>query len=116
VSRPATAPNPGPVPGGTRPLRPRSAGTRPERNPHHPPASRGAGARCTQGAPERKTGSILAPPFEALLRREAFERRRRTWTHLSAGIRPRSVHAVEFSKTVAPLLGGESSSGARPGP
>jgi hypothetical protein len=35
------APNPGPVPGGIRPLRLRSAGTRPGRIPHHPPAMPG---------------------------------------------------------------------------
>src|SRR5690242_30899 len=37
---------PGPVPGGIRPSRPHE------------------GAPCTQGAPGRKTGSILAPPIE----------------------------------------------------
>ncbi len=39
-------------------------------------------------------------------------RRRRTWTHLSTGIRSRSVHAVEFSKTVAPLQEGVPPQGA----
>jgi len=43
--------------------------------------------------------------------RGASERRRRTWTHLSAGVRPKSVHAVEFSKTVAPLLEGNPPQG-----
>ena len=33
------------------------------------------------------------------------ERRRRTWTHSSAEGSAEGAHAVEFSKTVAPLLG-----------
>jgi hypothetical protein len=35
---------------------------------------------------------------------EAVERRRRTWTHSSAEGTAEGAHAVEFSKTVAPLL------------
>jgi hypothetical protein len=35
---------------------------------------------------------------------EAVERRRRTWTHSSAEGSAEGAHAVEFSKTVAPLL------------
>jgi hypothetical protein len=124
MSRPATTPNPGSAPGGIGPLRPRSAvGTRPGRIPHHPPARPAAtGARCTQGAPKRKTGSILAPPFEMLPERSLLLERsvRATASNLDTLSRPitrsKSVHAVEFSKTVAPLLGGGSSSGARPGP
>ena len=42
-------------------------------------------------------------------------RRRRTWTHSSTEGRSKGAHAVEFSKTVAPLLEGASFSGARPG-
>ncbi len=124
LSRPATAPNPGSAPGGIGPLRSRSAvGTRPGRIPHHPPARPAAtGARCTQRAPKRKTGSILAPPFEMLPERSLLPERsvRATASNLDTLSRPiarsKSVHAVEFSKTVAPLRGGESSLGARPGP
>jgi len=66
VSRPATAPNPGPVPGGIRPLRSRPPAL--GRAKRLEPIGRGRwiGARCTQRAPERKTGSILEPPFELL--------------------------------------------------
>jgi len=35
----------------------------------------------------------------------SVERRRRTWTHSSTGVRSKGAHAVEFSKTVAPLQG-----------
>jgi hypothetical protein len=43
-------------------------------------------------------------------------RRRRTWTHISTEGRSKSVHAVEFSKTVAPLRKGSPSEGARSDP
>jgi hypothetical protein len=72
-------PGPGSVPGGIRPLRP----------PIPPTRGRGQEPRCTRGAPERKTGSILAPPFRRMARgkRGPSERRRRTWTHnLGRGI------------------------------
>jgi hypothetical protein len=43
-----------------------------------------------------------------------LERRRRTWTHISIEGSIESAHAVEFSKTVAPLQEGGSFSGANP--
>jgi hypothetical protein len=87
---------------------------------------------CAHGPPARgRDGTALNPPgiptdrspmytegsgaqdgvnsgtaVQAAPQGERLKRRRRTWTHLSAGVRPKSVHAVEFSKTVAPLLGG----------
>jgi hypothetical protein len=42
------------------------------------------------------------------------ERRRRTWTHSSTEGRSKGAHAVEFSKTVAPLRKGASLPGALP--
>ncbi len=79
--------NPGPVPGGIRPLRPST----PPRSPR------------TQRAPERKTGSILAPP--PISPCGPASDGDRTWTHLGRGS-AESAHAVEFSKTVAPLQKG----------
>ena len=74
-----------------------------------------SGARCTQEAPRRKTRSILAPST-----------RRPEMSHASDGVEPghnsrprvrsKSVHAVEFSKTVAPLRKGSPSEGARSDP
>jgi hypothetical protein len=66
--------DPGSVPGGIGPLRSRrppavDRGASPLRSQTHRPQpvcplrSRRSGARCTRRAPERKTGSILAPPF-----------------------------------------------------
>jgi len=63
--------------------------------------------------PRRKTGSILAPPSERP-GEGSFVRRRRTWTHSSIGVRSKGAHAVEFSKTVAPLRKGSPSGGVRP--
>jgi hypothetical protein len=40
--------------------------------------------------------------------RGAIERRRRTWTHSSTEGRSKGAHAVEFSKTVAPVREGGS--------
>jgi hypothetical protein len=93
VSRPANTPCPGSVPGGTRPLHPRSAGTRPDRIPHHPSANRWAGAQSTQGAPERKTGSILAPPFEVLPKERS-----------SDGVEPGHIFRPRFGRRVCMLL------------
>jgi hypothetical protein len=71
------------------------------------------GAQRTQRAPGRKTGSILAPPFEE-------PRRERSSDGVEPGHTPRSrvrskgAHAVEFSKTAAPLRGRSSSSNGAP--
>ena len=95
VSRPATAPNPGPVPGGIRPLRSRSAGTKAGRDRFEPIGrGRWIGARCTQRAPERKTGSILEPPFEVLLREE----------RPSDGVEPGHISRPGFGRRVCMLL------------
>ena len=44
------------------------------------------------------------------------DRRRRTWTHRLNRGSVEGAHAVEFSKTVVPLLEGGSFPGVRPGP
>jgi hypothetical protein len=75
VPRPASEINPGPAPGGVRPLRQHHR--RPERPADGSPM-------YTEGS-GRKTGSILAPPLFGSPE-EACERRRRTWTHLSTGV------------------------------
>jgi hypothetical protein len=43
--------------------------------------------------------------------RDRSVRRRRTWTHSPIGVRSKGAHAVEFSKTVAPLRKGSPSRG-----
>ena len=45
-------------------------------------------------------------------RNGSIGRRRRTWTHSSTEGRSKCAHAVEFSKTVAPLRKGLPSRGA----
>jgi len=116
VSRPATAPNPGPVPGGIRPLRSRPAGTRPGRDAVNPPAMPADRSPMYTEGSGAQDGVNSGPSFEPLLERSAPSDGVEPGHIHSAGVRPKSVHAVEFSKTVAPLLGGASSSGARPGP
>jgi hypothetical protein len=63
------------------------------------------GARCTQGAPGRRRGQSWhrRPNRPA---NGSVGRRRRTWTHISTEGSVKSAHAVEFSKTVAPLRKG----------
>jgi len=53
-----------------------------------------------------RRGQFLAPPPRRLS--EESGRRLRTWTHSSTEGTVESAHAVEFSKTVAPLLEGAS--------
>jgi hypothetical protein len=95
----AAGKKPGSVPGGTRPLRSHEE------------------ACCThERASERKTGfNFLAPP-PWRLKLESSGRRLRTWTHSSTEGSVESVHAVEFSKTVAPLRERVSFPAVRPGP
>jgi hypothetical protein len=67
------------------------------------------------GGSEAQDGVNSGPPFEVLPERSV----RATASNLDTLSRliaqSKSVHAVEFSKTVAPLPGGESSSGGAPG-
>jgi hypothetical protein len=87
-SRPRTEPrsasetNPGPVPGGIRPLRPA-----PPASADGPPAQSrtGGSPKYTEGS-RRKTGSILAPSRQRPRKGSRSMRRRRTWTHLSTGV------------------------------
>ena len=74
------------------------------------PCAHTKGARCTRWAPGRKTG------FNFWHRRRCDPegcdgRRLRTWTHCSTEGTVESAHAVEFSKTVAPLRKGVPSRG-----
>src|SRR5262249_35215338 len=67
------------------------------------------GSLCTQSAPGARRGQFWhRRPISP--KTGTSGRRRRTWTHISAEGRPRGAHAVEFSKTVAPLRKGLPSS------
>src|SRR2546430_10322409 len=94
--------NPGPIPGGIRPLRRLTPPARPVVG--NPMYTRAPGARRGQSWHRR-----CERPSEG-----TFGRRRRTWTHSSTEGRSKGAHAVEFSKTVAPLQGGIPPQTARP--
>jgi hypothetical protein len=88
--------NPGPVPGGIRPLRSLVK------------------ALCTHGASERKTGSISGTAAAGSKLDRVGDGFEPGHTPRPRG-RSRGAHAVEFSKTVAPLLEGSSLLSARRG-
>jgi hypothetical protein len=63
----------------------------------------------------RKTGSILAPPSKQIRKADQSDGGVEPGHTPRSRERPRGAHAVEFSKTVAPLQEGVSFSGAHPG-
>jgi hypothetical protein len=66
----------------------------------------------TPGPSERMTGYFNLGTVVGPAPRGAGRRRRRTWTHSSiGGFRSKGAHAVEFSKTAAPLRKGLPSFG-----
>ncbi len=97
-SPPATGQNPGPVPGGTRPLRPHE------------------GAQSTQEGSGTQDGVNLGTAVRALPEGERSSDGVEPGHTSRPTNRPKSAHAVEFSKTVAPLQEGTPPQGARPDP
>jgi hypothetical protein len=70
------------------------------------------GSDVHQRIPGRKTGFQSGTVVNRRPSRDRSMRRRRTWTHSSTENRSKGAHAVEFSKTVAPLRKGIPSQGA----
>ena len=70
------------------------------------------GDPCTPRVPGRMTGFQSGTVVNRWPSRGRSMRRRRTWTHSSTEGRSKGAHAVEFSKTVAPLGEGIPSHGA----
>lgn len=87
----------GPVPGGIRPSRPSAPSAKAE----------GVELAYTAGS-GRKTGSILAPPSKQIRKADQSDGGVEPGHTSRSRDRPRGAHAVEFSKTVAPLQEGGS--------
>jgi hypothetical protein len=87
----------GSVPGGIRPSRPSA-----------PPAEAGGVELEYTASSGRKTGSILAPPSKQIRKADQSDGGVEPGHTPRPRDRPRGAHAVEFSKTVAPLQEGDS--------